>query len=37
MDEEPIVVQKKGYKYTIKWTRGQRGLLGYEVLLNKKL
>jgi hypothetical protein len=34
MDEEPIVVQKKGYKYMIKWTRGQRGLLGYEVEVN---
>jgi hypothetical protein len=34
MEEEPIVVQKKGYKYTIKWTRGQRGLLGYEIEVN---
>jgi hypothetical protein len=33
MDEE-IVVQKKGYKYTIKWARGQRGLLGYEIEVN---
>jgi hypothetical protein len=34
MDEEPTVVQKKGYKYMIKWTRGQRGLLGYEIEVN---
>jgi hypothetical protein len=34
MDEEQIVVQKKGYKYMIKWTRGQRGLLGYEIEVN---